>query len=113
MIRHFGSKRILGVALGALSLAAPSLAFAQQGPAPHRYADGTGNNMIEQLNSSQLNNNYKGPYYNRGEAPPPFRPVQVQAPPPPPPPICPHRHHHRPHPVPPGPMQPVPPGGPR
>ncbi|MCO6160086.1 hypothetical protein ACFFGF_03900 [Asaia lannensis] len=108
MNRHF--KSLVAVLL----LASPSVAMARQGPvASPRYADGTGNSMIDQLNSSQLNNNYKGPYYHRGEAPPPFRPVQVAPPPPPPPPPLVRHHRHRPHPVPPGVPQPVmQPGGP-
>ncbi|NVN01477.1 MULTISPECIES: hypothetical protein [Asaia] len=102
MNRHFGAL------LGAVLLASPSLALAQQ--APGRYADGTGNSVIDRLNSSQLNDNYKGPYYHRGEAPPAFRPVQLPPEPPPPPPPRPlPRHRHHPHPVHPGYAQPVPP----
>ncbi|MFC0501606.1 hypothetical protein [Asaia krungthepensis] len=105
--------RHLGAFFAATFLVLPVQAMAQQGPAySPRYADGTGNNMIDQLNSSQLNNNYKGPYYNRGEAPPPFRPVHVQPPPPPPPPPR-HWHRHHPRPLPPVPDRGMPPGGPR
>ncbi|WP_051537213.1 hypothetical protein [Asaia prunellae] len=86
--------RHIGVLSGVMLLAAPSFALAQQGPAAMsgHYADGTGNSMIDRLNASQLNDNYRGPYYHRGEAPPAFRPVQL--PPEPPPPIRhPPRHH--------------------
>ncbi|AOX17513.1 hypothetical protein [Kozakia baliensis] len=43
-----------------------------------RYSDGTGNNMIDRLNNAQLDKNYKGPTYYRGQQqPPPFQAVPL------------------------------------
>lgn len=95
--------RHIGALLGAALFVSPSLALAQQAPvmSPRHYADGTGNSAIDRLNASQLNDNYKGPYYHRGEAPPAFQPVPLPPEPPPPPRDLP-RHRPHPHPLHPG-----------
>ncbi|WP_336762473.1 hypothetical protein [Asaia sp. VD9] len=108
--------RTLGFLLGVTLLASPVAAFAQHapgGPSGH-YADGTGNSMIDSLNAAQLNDNYRGPYYTPGQAPPPFQPVQLapHAPPPPPSPPAHHIRHHA-HPQAPMPDSPLPPPSPR
>jgi len=72
---RFSSRAAILLAAAGLAATATGAARAQQ-PAPRSpYADGTGNSAVDALNSGQLNQNYKGPWYQT-----PARPV---APPPP------------------------------
>lgn len=41
------------------------------------YEDGTGDMLVDSLNSSQLDQNYKGPVYYPGQPIPPFRPIDT------------------------------------
>lgn len=43
------------------------------------YADGTGNSKVDDLNNAQLNQNYKGPYYHKGQSVPPARATDLSA----------------------------------
>lgn len=41
------------------------------------YEDGTGDMLVDSLNASQLDQNYKGPVYYPGQPIPPFRPIDT------------------------------------
>lgn len=41
------------------------------------YEDGTGDMLVDSLNASQLDQNYKGPVYYPGKPIPPFRPIDT------------------------------------
>ncbi|BBC81804.1 hypothetical protein GOX1328 (plasmid) [Acetobacter orientalis] len=41
------------------------------------YEDGTGDMLVDSLNASQLDQNYKGPVYYPGQPIPPFRPIDI------------------------------------
>jgi len=68
------SRAAILLAAAGLAATATGAARAQQ-PAPRSpYADGTGNSAVDPLNCGQLNQNYKGPWYQtpaRPVAPPP------------------------------------------
>ncbi len=72
--------RILTITLAGLAAFTPvaALAYPGQGIPNPRYPDGTGNVAVEQLNNAQLDQNYRGPFYTRGQQPP-----SEVAPPPP------------------------------
>ncbi|MCQ8241360.1 hypothetical protein [Rhizosaccharibacter radicis] len=80
---RYGSRMLAATAVWLLPA---TIAMAQQAPPSSPYRDGTGNSEIERLNSSQLDQNYRGPYYQvpprpvmpgtlRGAYPPAYRPV--------------------------------------
>ena len=73
----------LAATVVALALAAATQAHAYPGqgiPNP-RYPDGTGDGVVDALNNAQLDRNYRGPLYDRGQFPPPAAPVPLAYPP--------------------------------
>lgn len=57
--------------------AARSAAMARGSEPRSHYADGTGNMLVDRLNESQLDQNYKGPVYYPGQPIPPFRAIDI------------------------------------
>ncbi|GAN69335.1 hypothetical protein [Acetobacter orleanensis] len=58
--------------------AASSASAAQKSAGHSRYVDGTGDMLVDKLNASQLNQNYKGPVYYPGQPIPPFQPIDTK-----------------------------------
>ena len=69
------------ILVAALAAATQALAYPGQGVPNPRYPDGTGDDVVGQLNDAQLDRNYRGPVYLPGQPPPPPMPVPLAYPP--------------------------------
>ncbi|MFT8676661.1 MAG: hypothetical protein ABF990_08060 [Acetobacter sp.] len=69
--------RSAGMAAAMTAPVAKAPAVADKGGIPQSpYADGTGDSEIDRLNASQLDKNYRGPYYMPGQPVPPAQAIQ-------------------------------------